>query len=186
MWQEKKIKRERKLHIEKLYNDYRNLVYNYVAQHIISTQKEDIEDCIEEIFINIIKRYEIDDLKNHNNIRNYIINASKYVVLDFNKEFYAKILKMQVSVPKEKLYDIEDTTTAEHLKLEETQEYMKDLLKDLSFQQRELYSLLYIQNLSLTEVANYYNIDYYAASMRKVRLNNIVKKRLEKKHNEEM
>jgi len=91
-----------------LYLENRTALALFINSLIYSNNRNDVEDCLQEVFLIVIRKSKTDDIENHPNIKGWLFTIAKNVANKFNS-VYMKI-KSGNSVAPESLTDGEDFT----------------------------------------------------------------------------
>lgn len=111
----------KKLYYEKYYITYKNLVGYIISLYV--NKKEDIEDLIEDVFIDFFNNYE----NINTNKKTYLISISKNKSINFLKK--NQLIDQKYQIDENSLYVPLETTNLEYFKL---LEIMKKNLDELS------------------------------------------------------
>ena len=163
------------LDIEKIYNDF----YSYVYTIIINRSKgylkeEDMEEIISDTFFILWKNS--NKLEDERALKPYIAGIIKNLIKE-------KIRKNNICLD---ILDYEDKL--ENIKgvdffIEEREEIalLKDSVKELKSQDKEVFELYYYQNRKIKEIALLLNMSEFNVKQRLYRIRKKIKKKIEKK-----
>lgn len=125
---------------KKYYEDYKNLVAYIISLYI--NKKEDIEDLIDEVFIDFFKNYK--NIKT--NKKSYLTAISKNKAINFVKK--NNLFETNYNLDENSFFVPIETTNIEYYKL---QDIMKKILDDLSI---DIILKHINDDLSFKEIAN--------------------------------
>lgn len=143
---------------KELYCRFYSLLYNYGAKLV--TDKNLVEDCIQEIFIKLIQNYKT--LSYTPNIRGYLLKTLRnklYDTLEKEKStddvsLYEEVFITDELLPLLVFEDTEPDTRAKHL--------MK-VYSELSSHQQEIIYLYYVNELKHDEISEIMGINYQSS-----------------------
>lgn len=146
------IKSRNEKGIELLINEYAPLIKAIVRKHLYNlTQHHD--ECINDVYINIWNN--IQSFNNEKNIlKNWIAAISKYRAIDYKRKYLKTLQQVDISeLAIESNFNIEN----EFLK-DELNEEIEELLKSLSPLDKQLFIRLFVNEESIREVSEEFNI----------------------------
>lgn len=145
-----------KCFIIKLYDEYYRFMYALVKASIYSKNEDDITACVNDVFIKALAK--ADALKNHGNVKAWLVLTAKYTVMNFNKK-YIRERKKQVQL--DEAHDNicgESFTESVHDEMDfgdmNIQGVKKAILDCLNSKEHELYSLKYEMNYDNPRIAD--------------------------------
>ena len=146
-----------------IYKDYYINVYRKIKNILYSEVDDDITSCVQETYI--IAWSKIDELKNHKNAAGWLVLTAQNVARNFNRLYLIRQNIIADSKDMEGIAQEDDFT--EHIAGELTAEM---ILSRLSPDERKLYELRYVINLSNEDIGKILGITPKAVSERKSRL----------------
>lgn len=157
--------------LELSYKKYYNLLYNYGLK--LTNDSELVQDFIQEIFIKLCKREDIDDISD---LKIYLLRAMRNIIFDYYaaKKDIVSIDDIEFLIPE----DDEVFRTFFSKNDEELQKYQTLLqtINSLPNQQKQILYLFYIKELSHKEIAEVLDINPQSSmnslskSIRKLRI----------------
>lgn len=163
------------LDIEKVYNNFYYYVYtitvNTVKEYL---QEEDIEEIISDTFLVLWKNR--NRLEEDRKIKPYIAGITKRLIQE-------KIRKNKIHLDiSEYENKIENMDTIDLVK-EEREEIslLKQVVKKLKKQDKEILELYYYQSMKIKEIADSFNLSEFTVKQRLYRIRKRIKKEMEKK-----
>lgn len=163
------------LDIEKIYNDFYSYVYTIIINRAHGYLKEeDIEEIISDTFFILWKN--VNKLENERALKPYIAGITKNLIKEKIRKnnMYLDILDYE--------NELENTKVME-LFTEERDEItlLKDSIKELKTEDKEIFELYYYQNRKIKEIALLLNISEFNVKQRLYRIRKRIKKSIEKK-----
>lgn len=159
------------LDIEKIYNDFYSYVYTIVINRTQGYLKEeDMEEIISDTFFMLWKN--TNKLEDERALKPYIAGITKNLIKE-------KIRKNNICLD---ILDYENIKGMEFF-TEEREEItlLKDSLKELKTEDKEVFELYYYQNKKIKEIALLLNISEFNVKQRLYRIRKKIKKNVEKK-----
>ncbi len=138
---------------EKIYYVYRKQMYT-VALTVLKNQ-DDAEDTVHDVFCNIAEKhiYILNKIKNDDDIRNYLLKATKNTAINLSKKkaLNEKYKEDIVNSKIEKIYSDEEFW--EQLCRESTYQTLVNAIRSLDERYSEVLYLHYILDLSVSDVS---------------------------------
>lgn len=153
----------------KIYTDYYNQVYAKIKRMLYSKVDDDIISCVQETYLKAWTKIKF--LINHENVAKWLVTTAKNVAYDFNKEYLRKQKITKNFDNLENISDDEDFT-----KKIVNESITESILCRLSSDERILYELGYVQNLSNDKIGEILGITANAVASRNKRLIQKLKK----------
>lgn len=163
------------LDIEKIYNDF----YSYVYAIIINKaqgylKEEDMEEIISDTFFILWKN--VNKLENERALKPYIAGITKNLIKEKIRKnnMYLDILDYE--------NELKNTKVMEFFTEERNEiTLLKDSIKELKTEDKEVFELYYYQNRKIKEIALLLNISEFNVKQRLYRIRKKIKKNIEKK-----
>lgn len=154
---------------EECYHEYRVKLFNYCLARL-SGNREEADDCVQETFTLFYKKLKSGEEFGHP--RAFLYRTADNFV-NRQREKAAKELKRNVPIDEVEI----GTETEFFRRLEEIDfdAFAKELLSLLSEKEKEIYSLRYIEKMSVEEMAEKSGVSRPAMSMKLMRLRNKIK-----------
>ncbi len=124
------------------YKKYNPLVYSFVARRIKAST--DIEEIVRETFLNCLRHLPL--FQGKSSIKTWMFKVATHEIADFYRKRYAK--KFIHSIPLTNLLIPENPKD-----IHETAEYVKEVLKHMRQDYRELLLLKYVDHISVRDIA---------------------------------
>lgn len=159
-----------------LYNGNHKRLRQLVRMNCISSSTEDIDDCVEEVFVVVVKN--VGKIKQHPNKEAWLSMVAKNVTENFNRKFINNLNKAP-------LYD-NDMPVDEYVinKLENERIKKKvavmRLLGSLSDDYKKIYFLRYSRELSYNKISEITGICLNTVGTKISRLNKLLRSEIEK------
>lgn len=145
------IKKGKSDALDDLVDEYGKLIYGVIASIMLPNNMDsEIDECFNDILLTIWFKIESFDL-NKGKFRNWIISLSKYKALDYlrkrkvNEEFNDQILKGK--------------SIEEKILNNEEKEILREAINSLEDIDKEIFTLRFIEDLSIEEISGKLNID---------------------------
>ena len=140
---------------EKIYRDYYAKVLSYVSNRVNS--REDAEDLTSDIFVKVFTAFSTYD-ESKASVSTWIYRIAHNAVIDFYRTNH-----IHTEIPE----DMEsDETIGEELFQEETLRELKEAMKQMPQQLRDIIVLRYYEHYRLTEVAQKMSLSYGVTKLR--------------------
>ncbi len=157
--------------LQECYSEYRIKLFNYCISRLDGS-REAADDCVQEAFIVFYKR--LLDGEEFENTRAFLYRtADNFVKRQKQKD--ASELRRHVPLESANEIGVTDDEYLEKLNLIDYDECAKIFLDFLTYEEKQIYDLRYIQRISVEEIADKLRISRPAASMRLMRLRNKIK-----------
>ena len=162
--------------IADLYNDNHERLRQIVKMNCISSSTEDIDDCVEQVFVVVVKN--VSKIKQHPNKEAWLSMVAKNVTDNFNRKFINNLNKAP-------LY-YNDMPVDEHLINELENERIKKkvavmkLLGSLSDDYKKIYFLRYSRELSYNKISEITGVCTNTVVNKVSRLNKLLRNEIEK------
>jgi RNA polymerase sigma factor, sigma-70 family len=147
-------KAERLKVLESSYKKYYNLLYNYGLK--LTNDSTQVQDFIQEIFIKLCKRENIDDISD---LKVYLLRAMRNTIYDYYaaQKDIVNIDDMEFSIPEDdEIFKIFFSKNDEELQKYKT---LLQTINSLPNQQKQILYLFYIKDLSHKEIAEILDIN---------------------------
>jgi RNA polymerase sigma-70 factor, ECF subfamily len=128
-----------------IYKKYYGKVYDFSCLYL--TSKREIEDVVQEVFLKLwnVRTF----LKENEKLESYLfIITRNFIFNQFRKSFNENAYRVTVINGASEAYDIENNIEAKDL-----QEYIKNLVTELSPRQQEIFRLSREEHLTYNEIA---------------------------------
>ena len=153
---------------EKIYRDYHSKVFGYVSSRVNS--REDAEDITANIFMKVFSAISTYD-ESKASVSTWIYRITHNAVIDFYR-----MNRIHVEIPE----DLEsEETMGEELFKEETLRELREALKAMPQQLRDIIVLRYYKGLPLTEIAKKISLSYGATKLRHKQALKFLRERME-------
>lgn len=146
-----------------IYHAYVNVLYNYGAK--FSTDKELVEDCLQDFFLYLRKSRE--NLSDTNNIKLYLLKSFRRRVIEYVNK-HQNELKRNKGIG-EFLLEIEDSPELKYIDQQAREAQAKklnDSLSKLDKKEREAVFFFYYEGLSYKEIAELMDFSHVASARR--------------------
>lgn len=149
----------------KFYKDYYRYVFAIVAKYV--PQKEDAEDIVSEVFINLYKIF--DTLDSSSNIKSLVFTITKRRINDFLRKKY-RLKEYEVNITD--IADKKDKDEVAYYNKEKSSSRLlvKQMVLTLKAKYQELFRLWYQEGLPLSEVSKRMSITENYAKVINTRL----------------
>ncbi len=150
--------------------------YKDVFRYLVFTLKNEdaASDVIQDTFVVVYKN--IKKIYNHKNQGGYIFRTAQNIAKNYKKELYKKLIK-EINID-DGIIEIRDYNSdidkVIDSKINEY-EYITDIIDSLSDEDKQLYSMYYIEHKSMKDIAYVLDIEYTALRMKYVRLRRKIK-----------
>ena len=139
-----------------LYLENRTSLVLFINSLIYSKNCNDAEDCLQEVFLIVIRKSKTDDIENHPNIKGWLFSIAKNVVSRFNVA-YMKARASASDSAELSEEDFSEQLTEDIIYNETNQEkLLSDMRNELSKSEREIFELR-LKKLSNKEIAEILN-----------------------------
>lgn len=171
----KEYKEKETLDIEKIYDNY----YNYVYTIAVNTAKqylkeEDIEEIIIDTFLVVWKNQR--KLEENKSIKPYIAGITKKLIQEKTRK---RKIHLDITDYENKIESTDKINLIEEEREEIT--LLKDVIKKLKKQDKDILELYYYQSMKIKEIANCLNTSEFTVKQRLYRIRKRIKKEIEKK-----
>ncbi len=157
--------------LQECYDKYRLKLFNYCLSRL-NGSREAADDCVQETFIIFYNK--LLDGNQFEDPKTFLYRtANNFVKRQKQKD--AKELQRQVSLESATEIGVTDDEYDFRLDLIDYEELAKMLIEFLSEEEKEIYTLRYVQKIAVEEIAEKIGISRPAASMRLMRLRNKIK-----------
>mgnify|MGYP001321719149 FL=1 len=150
--------------------------YERILRYLYSALGEEgaARDTTQEVFLTAWSKRDL--LMQHPNVGGFLFQTAKVLIKKVRREGFARLAheKLMDDEPMESP-DFDDTIERALDRQIDEQDYIEDVLSKLSPEKRKLYSLYYIQNKKMGEIAAQYQAEETAVRMRFVRLRREIK-----------
>ncbi len=159
-----------------LYNGNHKRLRQLVSMNCISSSTEDIDDCVEEVFVVVVKN--VGKIKQHPNKEAWLSMVAKNVTENFNRKFINNLNKAP-------LYDNEMPVDEYVINKLENERIKKKvavmrLLGSLSDDYKKIYFLRYSRELSYNKISEITGICLNTVGTKISRLNKLLRSEIEK------
>jgi len=146
------IKKRNEKGIEMLINEYSPLIKSIVKKHLYNLEQYH-EECINDVYMGIWNN--INNFDNEKNIlKNWVAAITKYKSIDYRRKY----LKITRQVDISELAIESDFNLEQEILKDEIEEEIQELLKALSPIDKKLFIRLFVDENSVVEVSNEFNI----------------------------
>lgn len=157
--------------LQECYEQYRIKLFNYCLSRL-NGSREAADDCVQEVFIVFYNK--LLDGEFFENPRAFLYRtADNFVKRQKKKE--ASELRHNIPLDEAERIGVTDEEYAARLESIDYEECAKRLLLLLIDEEKQIYDMRYIQNISVEKIAEKLGISRPAASMRLMRLRNKIK-----------
>jgi len=143
-----------------LYSENRTTLALFISSRIYSKNSNDVEDCLQEVFLIVIRKSKTEDIESHPNIKGWLFMIAKNVANKFNTAYMKRKSASSNSPNSELLINEEDFTEQilEDIIYNETnqEKLLNDMKNELTKNEREIFELR-LQKLSNKEIAEVLN-----------------------------
>lgn len=165
-------------YISQLYEKYYKVLYHIIRNHIISKNKDDIDSCIQETFIVVLKKK--DQLKNIRYELGWLTKIAIYVTMNYNakiRNYYRKfsIIEDMEYITDDKDFEEEVNNRILYQEYKENHIVQK-IMGDLTKEQRQLLYLKFVLHKKNEEIGRILGISQLAVNGRVYRLKGKIKK----------
>ena len=150
--------------------------YKDIFKYLVFTLKNEdaANDVIQDTFVVVYKN--IKKIYNHENQGGYIFRTAQNIAKNYKKELYKKLIKeiniddgiIEIRDYNSDIYKVMDSEINEY-------EYITDIIDSLSDEDKQLYSMYYVEHKSMKDIAYILDIEYTALRMKYVRLRRKIK-----------
>lgn len=152
---------------EQLCIDY----YEKILRYLLASIGDEVaaRDCTQDVFLTACQKSEL--LRQHPNPGGFLFQAAKNLAQKTRRESFARMLR-EISNDAEtvEVADLNaDIITMLDKQIDE-QEYIEEVLSQLTDEKRKFYSLYYLSKKSMSEIATLLGVEEAAVRMRYVRL----------------
>lgn len=164
---------EYEIFFDELCNNYYKKILKYLMFNL--NDESCAMDAVQDVFL--IAYEKIKSLKSHPNPAGFLFQTAKNIMKKKKREIYQKVLN-EVYKNDNSIIDIADNNSNIINILDKNineDDFLIDVFSQLSKEKKELYSLYYIQNNSMENIALKLGIEYSALRMRYVRLRKEIK-----------
>lgn len=146
------IKKGKSDALDDLVDEYGKLIYGVIASIMLPNNMDsEIDECFNDVLITIWFKIESFDL-NKGKFRNWIISLSKYKALD-----YLRKRKRDEELNEEHISD--EASIEEEMLSNEEKDFIKKSINSLESIDRDIFTLRFIEDLSIEEISEKLNID---------------------------
>lgn len=146
------IKKGKSDALDDLVDEYGKLIYGVIASIMLPNNMDsEIDECFNDVLITIWFKIESFDL-NKGKFRNWIISLSKYKALD-----YLRKRKRDEELNEEHISD--EASIEEEMLSNEEKDFLKKSINSLESIDRDIFTLRFIEDLSIEEISEKLNID---------------------------
>ena len=171
-----------KAFLSKLYSENRKNILRFINSQIYSKNIDDVEDCVQEVFLVAVRKSQSVDIENHPNIKGWLFLIAKNIVSRFNRAYIKANHAMDAESDINLLVE-EDFTNQmiEDIIYEavDKEKLMNDLTENLSENDKILF-MMKRKGKSNKEISVIFNISENAVASRYKRLRQKLKKLYEK------
>lgn len=148
----KYIKRGNEKGLEGVIHKYGALIKAVIKRYLFKISQYE-EECMDDVLLSIWNN--INSFNNEKaNFKNWIIAISRYKAIDYNRKYISHIHEEY-----EKLELVgDDKFVDDNLLKEELQSYITELLNNLNEEDREIFKKIYIQDVTINELATEMNV----------------------------
>jgi RNA polymerase sigma factor (sigma-70 family) len=143
-----------------LYLENRVSLALFIGSKIYSNDYNDVEDCLQEVFLIVIRKSRTDDIANHPNLKGWLFAVAKNVAAKFNAAYMKN--KSFLTVPVELTNHLSGEDFTEQV-LEnivysniDREKLIGDMMSELTANEREIFELR-LQKLTNKEIAEMLN-----------------------------
>lgn len=166
----KKLNKNNEDYIVKLYQLYSAIVKKTIISKLYSCSIEDIEDCVQEVFVVAVKR--LDELRGHPKLIGWFTVVAKNIAMKHNEKFLT-----EKHVNDKAFDDCPDTFCVEEQVVEDImfaelikQDVLNTVLNTLESEEKKLYNLRWVQHLRYKEIEEALALSSGAVKSRILRL----------------
>ena len=164
--------------IVELYRLYSTIVKKTIVSKLYSTSIDDIEDCVQEVFLVALKK--IDQLRIHPKLIGWFTVTSKNIAMKYNEKFLR-----ERCINDNAINDFPDTYSLDEQVVEDImfselvrQDVCEKVLNKLAYDEKRLYNLRWVEHLSYAEIEKRLELSQSAVKNRIMRLKQHIKSEL--------
>lgn len=167
-------------YITELYHLYSSVVKKTVISKLYSSSIDDIEDCVQEVFLLAIQK--LDELRNHPKLIGWFVITSKNIAMKHNEKLLNKNCINSGSLDNCSGFTVPENQFVEDIMFEQLNKHdvFEKIFEQLEYEEKRLYNLKWINRLSYSEIEETLGLSQSAVKNRISRLKRRIKTAVKK------